>query len=61
METGAIIHEKVFESSRPPAKISLRNDWMMELGSEAARQAEGSQPTQLNPNPIHRTRRPNVT
>ena len=32
---------------------------MKELGS--ARQSEGSQPTQPNPNPIHRTRQPVVT
>ena len=61
METGEIIYEKVFESPRPPPKISLRNDWMKELGSEVAGQAEGSQPTQPNPNPIHRTGRPVVT
>ena len=61
METGEIIHEKVYESPRPPPKISLRNDWMKELGSEVARQTEGSQPTQPNPNPIYRTGRPVVT
>ena len=61
METGEIIYEKVYESPRPPPKISLRNDWMKELGSEVAGQAEGSQPTQPNPNPIHRTGRPVVT
>ena len=36
METGEIIYEKVYESPRPPPKISLRNDWMKELGSEVA-------------------------
>ena len=41
METGEIIYEKVYESPRPPPKISLRNDWMKELGSEVARQPEG--------------------
>ena len=61
IETGEIIYEKVYESPRPPPKISLRNDWMKELGSEVARQSEGSQPTQPNPNPIHRTGRPVVT
>ena len=41
---------------------SLRNDWMKELGSEVARQAEVNQPTQPNPNPNHnRTERPVVT
>ena len=59
METGEIIYEKVFESPRMPPKISLRHDWMKELGSEVARQAEVNQP---NPNPNHdRTERPVVT
>ena len=59
METGEIIHEKVYESPRLPPKISLRHDWMKELGSEVARQAEVNQP---NPNPNHdRTERPVVT
>ena len=51
METGEIIYEKGYESHRMPPKISLRHDWMKELGSEVVRQAEGSQPTQpTNPN-----------
>ena len=57
-ETGEIIYQKVFESPRPPPKISLRNDWMKEVGPEVAGQAEGSQPTQPNPNPIFRAGRP---
>ena len=62
METGEIIYEKVFASPRLPPKISLRHDWMKELGSEVARQAEVNQPTQSNPNPDHdRTVRPVVT
>ena len=61
METGEIKYEKVYESPRPPPKIFLRNNWMKELGSEVARQSESSQPTQPNPNPIHRTGRPVVT
>ena len=61
METGEIVYEKVYESPRPSPKISLRNNWMKELGSEVARQVESSQPTQLNPNPIYRTGRPVVT
>ena len=59
METGEIIYEKVYKSPRPPPKISLKHDWMKELGSEVVRQPEGevaqqakcSQPTQLRPNP----------
>ena len=59
MRTGEIMYEKVYESPRPLPKISLWNDWMKELGSEVARQADGSQPTQQNPNPNHdRTGRP---
>ena len=50
IETGEVIYEKVCASPRPPPKISLKHDWMKELGSEVARQAEGSQPTQPNPN-----------
>ena len=61
METGEVIHEKVYESPQLPPKISLRDNWMKELGPEVARQAEGSQPTQPNPNPIHRTGRLVVT
>ena len=60
METEEIIYEKVFASPRPPPKISLRNEWMKELDSEVARQAQDHQPTQLNPNPIYRTVRPAV-
>ena len=52
METGEVIYEKEYESPRPPPKISLRNHWMKELGSEVARQAEDNQPTQPNPDPI---------
>ena len=36
METGAIIHEKVYASPRPPPKISFKDNWMKELGSEVA-------------------------
>ena len=61
METVEVIYEKVYASPRLPPKISLKHDWMKELGSEVARQpegevarqAEGSQPTQPNPNPNH--------
>ena len=62
MEPGEITYEKVYESPRMPPKISLRHDWMKELGSEVARQAQVNQPTQPNPNPNHdRTGRPVVT
>ena len=57
METGDVIYEKENESPRPHPNIFLRDNWMKELGSEVAGQAESSQPTQPNPNPIHRTGR----
>ena len=61
METEETMYEKVIQSPRPLPKTSLRNDWMKELGSEVARQAEDNEPTQPNPNPICRTGRPVVT
>ena len=69
METGEVIHEKVYASPRPPPKISLKHDWMKELGSEVARQpdrevirqSKSSQSSQPNPNPDHdRTVKPVV-
>ena len=62
METEEIIYEKVYESPRMIPKVSLRHDWMKELGSEVAQQAESPQPTESNPKPNHdRTGRPVVT
>ena len=60
METGEVMYEKVYASPRPP-KISLKQDWMKDLGSEVARQPEGeivqqfnsSQSNQPIPNPDH--------
>ena len=69
METGEVINEKVYASPRLPPKISLKHDWMKELGSEVARQPEGevvqqsksSQSSQPNQNPDHdRTVKPVV-
>ena len=54
--------KEIYESPRMPPKISMKPDWMRELGWEVARQAEVNQPTQPNPNPNHdRTVRPVVT
>ena len=68
METGDVIYEQVYASPRPPPKTSLKHDWMKELGSAVARQAEGevarqaksSQSTQPNPNPHHERTGKNV-
>ena len=55
METGEIIYEKVYESPRPPPKISFKHNWMKEMCSEVVGEAESSQPK--TPKPIHRTGR----
>ena len=69
METGEVIYEKEIASPRPPPKISLKHDWMKELGSEVAQRPDGqvvqqfksSQSSQPNPNPDHdRTGQPVV-
>ena len=52
----AIMMESVYASPRPPPKISFKNNWMKELGSEIAGGSEDSQQTQ--PNPIVSTGRP---
>ena len=51
METGEIIYEKVSASPRPPPKISIKGNWMKELGSEVA---GGREDSQKNPakNPV---------
>ena len=61
METAEVIYEKVYASPRPHPKISLKHDWMKELGSEVAQRPDGqvvqqSQSFQSNqpiPNPDH--------
>ena len=67
METGDVMYEKAYASLRPPPTISLKHDWMKELGSEVAQRPEGqvvqqsksSQSNQPHPNPDHdRTGRP---
>ena len=46
MGSGEIIFEKVFASPRPPPKISFKDNWMKELGSEVAGGGKNSQQTQ---------------
>ena len=41
METGEVIFEKVYASPRPHPNISLKHDWMKDLGSEVAQRPEG--------------------
>ena len=57
METGEVLHDKVYMSPRPPPKISLKHEWKREFGSDHAQRAvaeqqsrsfQSSQPT-LNP------------
>ena len=55
METREIIHEKVYVTSTS-SKISFKDNWMKELGSEVAGGGEDSQQTKpKTPNPIVRT------
>ena len=60
METGEVIYEKGYASPRPLPKISLKHDWMKELGSEVAQrqgqvvqQFNSSQSNQPDPNVDH--------
>ena len=58
METGEVIYEKVYESPLPPPKISFKDNWMKELGSEVAGGGKDSQQTQPKTKiPIVRTGR----
>ena len=59
METGEVIYEKVYASPRLPPKISFKDNWMKELGSEVAGGGKDSQQTQpKTKNQIVRTVRP---
>ena len=42
MKSGETKNEKVYASPWLPPKISLKHDWMKELGSEVARQPGGA-------------------
>ena len=56
METGEVIYEKVYASPRPPPKISLKHDWMKELGSEVAQRPDGQVVQQFKKFPIKPTK-----
>ena len=43
METGEIRNENLYASPRPLPKISFRDNWMKELGSEVAGGGKDSQ------------------
>ena len=59
MEIGEIIYEKVYASPRLPPKISFKDNWMKELGSEVAGGGNDSQQSQQKTkNPFVRTVRP---
>ena len=56
MGTGEIIYEEVYASPRPPPKISFKDNWMKELGSEVAGGGKNSQqPPPKTNNSIVRT------
>ena len=59
METGEILYEKIYASPRPPSKISFKDNWMKELGSEVAGGSEDAQRIQPKPKTqVSRTVRP---
>ena len=49
MESGEILYEKVYVSPRPPPKISFKDNWMKELGSEVAGSSKDTQRIQPKP------------
>ena len=56
LETGEIIYEKVYASPRPPPKISFKDNWMKDLGSEVAGGSEDFQQTQPDQKPNYQAR-----
>ena len=46
MKSEEIIYHKVHVSPRPPPKISFKDNWMTELGSEVAGGCKDPQQTQ---------------
>ena len=59
MESGEIIYENVYESPRPPPKISFNDNWMKELDSEVAGGKKDSQQIHSKTkHPIVKTGRP---
>ena len=46
MESGEVIYQNAYVSPRPPPKISFKDNWMRELGSEVAGGGKDSQQTQ---------------
>ena len=58
MKSEEVIYDKVFASLLLPSKISFKDNWMKELGSEVAEGGKDSQQTQpKTKNPIVRTGR----
>ena len=49
MESGEIIHDKVYASPRLPPKISFKDNWMKELDSEVAGSSKDTQRIQPKP------------
>ena len=56
MESGEIIYEKVYVSSRLPPKISFKGNWMKELDSEVAGSSKDTQRIQPKPKTQSSTR-----
>ena len=59
VESGEVIYEKVYVSPPPPPKISFKDNWMKELGSEVAGSSKDTQRIQPKPKTeLSRTVRP---
>ena len=50
MKTGEVLCEKVYMSTRPPPKISLKHEWKRELGSDHAARSRNSETKTLKSN-----------
>ena len=56
MDTGEVTFEKVYASPRSPPKISLKHDWMTEMGPEIAERPDGQVVQQFKKFPIEPTK-----
>ena len=55
------MYEKVYASPRPLPKISLKHDWMKELGSEVAQRPDGQVGQQLKSSQLNQNQTQTMT
>ena len=56
MESGEVIIEKVYVSSRPPPTISFKDNWMKQLDSEVAGSSKDTNEFYNNQKPNYQER-----